>query len=61
MLLGSLCATRVESWGGGQGGPWTGPNMLVRTRAIVEVDFVYFRSAFSLKFSFVSCVSKESW
>lgn len=47
--------------GGGQGGPWTGPNMLVRTCAIVEVDFVYFRSAFSLKFSFVSCVSKESW
>lgn len=47
--------------GGGQGGSWTGPDLLVGTHGVVEVDLVYFRSVLSLKFSFVSHVSKESW
>lgn len=47
MLLGSLCATRVESWGaGGKGGSGTGRNMPVAEHCLKEVDFVQFNLHF---------------
>lgn len=47
MLWGSLCATRVESWGaGGKGGSGTGWNMPVADHCITEVGFVQFNLHF---------------
>lgn len=47
MLLGSLCATRVESWGaGGKGGSGTGWNMPVADHCITGVGFVQFNLHF---------------
>lgn len=53
MLLGSLCATRVESWGaGGKGGSGTGRNMPAAQHCITEVDFVQFNLHFLWDFPF---------